>query len=164
MSGINYTPIGIIHTSFNEQSRTPIQGVFSPESIGEVEVYQKYSEGLKDISGFSYIILIYHFHLSRGYTLLKKPFLDNTEKGIFSIRHYDRPNPVGISVVRLNEVKDNRLIISEVDIIDGTPLLDIKPYIPDFDSRDPEQNGWYADAPHLEDYRNRNGIQPPRQA
>ena len=160
MSGINYTPIGIIHTAYKEQSKTPIQGVFSPDSIGEIEVYRQYSEGLKDISGFSYIILIYHFHLSRGYTLLKKPFLDNTEKGIFSIRHYDRPNPIGFSIVRLNEIRENRLIISEVDIIDGTPLLDIKPYIPDFDIKEPEHNGWYADAPHLEDYRNRKGIQP----
>ncbi|MBN2076609.1 MAG: tRNA (N6-threonylcarbamoyladenosine(37)-N6)-methyltransferase TrmO [Dehalococcoidales bacterium] len=160
MSGILYQPIGIIHTSFKEQSKTPIQGVFSPDSVGEVELYQQYSAGLKDISGFSYIILIYHFHLSQGYTLLKKPFLDNEEKGIFSIRHYDRPNPIGISVVRLNEVKENRLTISEVDIIDGTPLLDIKPYIPDFDIKDPEQNGWYADAPNLEDYLNRKGIQP----
>jgi tRNA-Thr(GGU) m(6)t(6)A37 methyltransferase TsaA len=160
MSGIHYQPIGIIHTSFKEQSKTPIQGVFSPDSTGEVEVYQQHSEGLKDISGFSYVILIYHFHLSRGYTLLKKPFLDNTEKGIFSIRHYDRPNPIGISIVRLNEVRDNRLSISEVDIVDGTPLLDIKPYIPDFDIKNPEQKGWYTDAPNLEDYRNRKGIQP----
>jgi tRNA-Thr(GGU) m(6)t(6)A37 methyltransferase TsaA len=160
MSQISYTPIGIIHTPFKTQSETPIQGIFSPDSIGEVELYPQYFEGLKDISDFSYIILIYYFHLSQGYTLLKKPFLDNTEKGIFSIRHYDRPNPIGISVVRLNEVKENRLSISEVDIVDGTPLLDIKPYVTDFDSKNPEQKGWYADALKMDDYRYRKGIQP----
>ena len=160
MSQVMYTQIGIIHTTFKTQAETPIQGVFSPDSVGEIELFQQYSEGLKDISGFSYIILIYHFHLSRGYALRKKPFLDNDEKGIFSIRHYDRPNPIGISVVRLNEVRENRLSISEVDIIDGTPLLDIKPYVPDFDIRNPEKNGWYANAPNREDYRNRKGIQP----
>jgi tRNA-Thr(GGU) m(6)t(6)A37 methyltransferase TsaA len=160
MSGISYEPIGIIHTGFKEQTVTPIQGVFSPESIGEVEVFPQYTEGLKDIAGFSYIILLYHFHLSTGYSLLKRPFLDNEEKGIFSIRHYDRPNSIGISVVGLEKVEGNRLTVSGVDIVDGTPLLDIKPYIPDFDIRQPEKKGWYENAPNMEEYQRTKGIQP----
>jgi len=162
MSAISYEPIGIIHTPYKEQSETPIQGVFSPDSTGDIELYPQYIEGLKELSGFSYIILIYHFHLSRGYSLLKRPFLDNDEKGIFSIKHYERPNPIGISVVRLDEIKGNRLYISEVDIVDGTPLLDIKPYIPDFDVRKPEKTGWHKNAPNLPEYRQRKGIQPPQ--
>ena len=143
---MKYEPIGIIHTPFRENKDTPIQGVFAPDSTGEVEVFPQYIDGLKDIAGFSHIILIYHFHLAEGYSLITRPFLDNEGKGIFSIRHFNRPNPIGISVVRLDNVEGNILTIGEVDIIDGTPLLDIKPYIPDFDVRHNVRKGWYERA------------------
>jgi tRNA-Thr(GGU) m(6)t(6)A37 methyltransferase TsaA len=158
VSQIIYEPIGVIHTLFKEQSKTPVQGVFSPESKGEVEVFSQYLEGLKDIAGFSHLILIYHFHLSKGYSLLTKPFLDNGSKGIFAIRHFKRPNNIGLSVVRLDAVRGNRLEIGEVDIVDGTPLLDIKPYVPDFDNRHNTRVGWYGQASNKTQYEENRGL------
>jgi tRNA (adenine37-N6)-methyltransferase len=142
---IVYKPIGKILTSLKEKTDAPIQGVLAPESRGSVEVFPEFAEGLKDIEGFSHLILIYHFHKSGDYTLLKKPFLDKVERGIFSIRYYSRPNPIGISVVRLLSVNDNILEIAEIDILDGTPLLDIKPYMPKFDIRNDARDGWLKD-------------------
>jgi tRNA-Thr(GGU) m(6)t(6)A37 methyltransferase TsaA len=156
---VMYEPIGTIHTPFKEKTTTPIQGIFAPDSTGEVEVFPQYTDGLKDIAGFSHLILIYHFHLAEGYSLLTKPFLDDESKGIFSIRHFNRPNPIGISVVRLDEVKGNILTIGEVDIIDGTPLLDIKPYMPDFDVRHNVRKGWYERASNIREYERSKGVQ-----
>jgi tRNA-Thr(GGU) m(6)t(6)A37 methyltransferase TsaA len=155
---ITYEPIGVIHTPFKEQANTPIQGVFAPDSKGEVEVFPQYLDGLKDITGFSHLILIYHFHLANGYSLLTKPFLDNESKGIFSIRHFERPNNIGLSVVRLYAVKGNKLEIGEIDIVDGTPLLDIKPYVPDFDNRKNVRVGWYKQASNLSQYERNKGV------
>ncbi len=136
MAKINYEPIGVIHSPFKEQASTPIHGIYAPESRGEVEVFPQYLAGLKDVAGFSHLFLIYHFHLAKGYApLTRAPFLDNASRGIFAIRHFNRPNNIGLSVVRLLAVRDNILEIGEVDVVDGTPLLDIKPYIPDFDNR-----------------------------
>jgi len=158
MQPITYDPIGVIHTPFKEQASTPIQGVFSPESKGEVEVFPRYVDGLKNVTGFSHLILIYHFHLAQGYSLLTKPFLDNESKGIFSIRHFKRPNHIGLSVVRLYEIKENILDIGEVDIVDGTPLLDIKPYVPEFDNRLNMRNGWYKHASNKSEYEQNKGL------
>jgi tRNA-Thr(GGU) m(6)t(6)A37 methyltransferase TsaA len=155
---ITYEPIGVIHTPFKEQASTPIQGVFAPDSKGEVEVFPQYIDGLKDINGFSHLILIYHFHLSKGYSLLTKPFLNKSNKGIFAIRHFKRPNHIGLSVVRLYSVKGSILEIGEVDIVDGTPLLDIKPYVPDFDNRLNVRNGWYEHASNRIEYEQNKGI------
>ncbi len=103
----------------------------------------EYEEGLNDLIGFSHIILIYHLHLSNGYSLRVKPFIDNVKRGVFATRAPKRPNPIGISVVRLENIEGTKIYISDVDIIDGTPLLDIKPYIPNFDNRDDEiRIGW----------------------
>ena len=143
---IKYTPIGIIHSKFTDTKNTPIQGVFARDARAEVEVFPDYAAGLKDIQGFSHLILIYHFHLAEGRSLMTKPFFDKEKKGIFSIRHFNRPNPIGLSVVRLDKVRGNILEISEVDILDGTPLLDIKPYIPEFDHRHDVREGWYEHA------------------
>jgi tRNA (adenine37-N6)-methyltransferase len=143
---INFKPIGIIHTPFSDKENTPIQGCFSPESKGYIELYPEYSGGLKDITGFSHLILIYHFHKSAGYSLLAKPFLDKEQRGIFAIRYCDRPNAIGLSVVKLVQVRENILDISEVDMLDGTPLLDIKPYVPQFDIKESVQDGWYQNA------------------
>lgn len=143
---IIYKPIGRILTSLKGKKDAPIQGVLAPESRGSVEVFPEFAEGLKDIEGFSHLILIYHFHKSGDYKLLMKPFLDEVERGIFSIRHYSRPNSIGISVVRLLSVNDNILEIAEIDILDGTPLLDIKPYMPKFDIRNDARDGWLKDT------------------
>lgn len=112
-------------------------------------MFPEYAAGLKDIDGFSHLILIYHFHLSEGYSLVAKPFLDDEKRGVFSIRHFRRPNPIGVSIVKLDQIKGNVLEISDIDIIDGTPLLDIKPYVDQFDSRADVKSGWVS-SPHLE--------------
>lgn len=142
MENVTYSPIGIIHSSFKNPDDTPIQAIFSNGAKGKVEVYPKYAAGLKNIGGFSHLILLYHFHLVKSYSMISKPFIGNTEKGIFSIRHPERPNPIGISIVRLDNVKENVLEISDVDVIDGTPLIDIKPLVYEFDNRDNIKSGW----------------------
>jgi tRNA-Thr(GGU) m(6)t(6)A37 methyltransferase TsaA len=111
---------------------------------GTVDVFEKYHAGLKDIEGFSHIILIYHFHLSKGYSLEVKPFMDEEAHGIFATRGPARPNPIGISTVHLVKVEGCTLHIEDIDIIDGTPLLDMKPYVPDFDRRGGERVGWLS--------------------
>jgi tRNA-Thr(GGU) m(6)t(6)A37 methyltransferase TsaA len=139
-----YQPIGIIHTEFKDKQDAPIQGIFAREAKGEVEVFPTYVAGLRDIAKFSHLILIYHFHRADGFSLISKPFLEDEEHGIFSIRHFKRPNPIGLSVVKLEGVKRNVLEICEVDILDGTPLLDIKPFVPLFDHRAFAKNGWLS--------------------
>jgi tRNA (adenine37-N6)-methyltransferase len=147
MSGeVTFKYIGIIHTPYREKDKTPIQGCFAPDNEGHIELKQEYAEGLKDIEGFSHLILLYHFNAAEGCNLLAKPFLDKEKKGIFAIRHYNRPNPIGLSIVKLREVKDNILYINGVDMLDGTPLLDIKPYVPQFDIKEKVLDGWYGCA------------------
>ena len=109
---------------------------------GTVEVFPEYVEGLKDLEGFSHIILIYHFHLSKKSLLKVKPFMDDQIHGVFSTRAPSRPNPIGISIVRLIKIEKNILYIQDVDILYGTPLLDIKPYVPEFDVRAADKKGW----------------------
>lgn len=135
------TPIGIIHSPFNTREKTPIQP-FRSNKIGRVEVYNEFAAGLQDIAGFSHITLIYRFHKSRGYRLLVKPFLDNQLRGLFSTRAPRRPNQIGISVVQLVKRKDNVLIVRGIDVLDGTPLLDIKPYVPEFSAAARVKIGW----------------------
>jgi tRNA-Thr(GGU) m(6)t(6)A37 methyltransferase TsaA len=145
-----FTQIGVIHTSFVSKSGTPIQGHLAPESRGTVEVFPEYAKGLKDIEGFSHILLVYCFHESKGYKLLAKPFLEDVERGVFSIRAPRRPNPIGITVVCLDSREGDTLHISGVDMLDGTPLLDIKPYVPVFDHFKDIKSGWlekHADVP-----------------
>jgi len=120
----------------------PIQPVGAKGVSGTIEMQPEYEDGLKDLDGFSHIILIYHFHLSKGYSLQVKPFLDDTRRGIFAIRAPRRPNPIGLSVVRLEKIDGTTLYISNVDIVDGTPLLDIKPCVPDFDCLEDVRIGW----------------------
>lgn len=135
-------PIGIIHSPFTKKEHTPIQPVHS-SAIGSVEVFPEYAQGLKDIEQISHIILLYIFHRSTGYNLLVKPFLDDRLHGLFATRYPARPNQIGISIVRLLSRQDNILKIRGVDVLDGTPLLDIKPYVPDFDVRTDGTVGWY---------------------
>lgn len=136
-------PIGEIHTTFIDKRDTPIQASRST-AIGQVEVYPAYTDGLRDLDGFSHIILLYAFHRSDEYALSVTPFLDDQERGLFATRYPERPNPIGLSIVRLLTVHDNLLDIEGVDMLDGTPLLDIKPYVPEFDVRADVRTGWYA--------------------
>lgn len=141
---IAFKPIGVIHSPHKEISGMPIQPAGALGVAGTVEVFPDYLAGLADLDGFSYILLIYSFHHSNGYELSVTPFLDAEPRGVFATRAPRRPNPVGISVVRLMSVEGNLLQIENVDILDGTPLLDIKPSIPDFDHFESERLGWYA--------------------
>ena len=148
MTEIKYKPIGIIHSPFKEPKGTPIQPAGAKGIDGTVEVFPEYAEGLKDVEGFSHIILIYHFHLSKKSSLKVKPYLDNEVHGVFATRAPSRPNPIGISTVRLLRIEGNILYIQDVDIVDETPLLDIKPYVPEFDIREVERIGWLEEKVH----------------
>jgi tRNA (adenine37-N6)-methyltransferase len=144
MEEIRYRPIGIIHSPFKDIKGMPIQPSGAKGIAGTIEVSQEFIEGLKDLEGFSHIILVYHFHQSQGYALSVKPFLDDNLRGVFSTRAPRRPNPIGISVVELIKVEGNMLYIENADIVDGTPLLDIKPYVPEFDSQKTDRIGWLS--------------------
>ena len=148
MDEIKYKPIGVIHSPFKEPKGTPIQPAGAKGIRGTVEVFPEYAKGLKDVGGFSHLILLYHFHLSQGASLEAKPYMDNQARGVFAMRGPNRPNPIGISVVRLIRIEKNILHIQDVDIVDGTPLLDIKPYVPEFDIREVEKIGWLEKKVH----------------
>lgn len=136
---------GIIYTPFTELEGVLVQAQGGKNINGNVVVFEQYAAGLKDLGGFSHIMLLYHFHRSEGYALEVRPFLDEEPRGLFATRAPRRPNPIGISVVRLIEIKGNKLLIEDVDMLDGTPLLDIKPYVPDFDHRENVCTGWLSD-------------------
>jgi tRNA (adenine37-N6)-methyltransferase len=140
---ILYHPIGIIHTPFKHQKGTPIQSVGGADISATIEIFPEYADGLKDIEGFSHLILIYHMHLVKESHLQVTPFLDCTEHGIFATRAPVRPNPIGLSIVQLKKVEGTLLYIKEIDILDGSPLLDLKPFVPMFDTRDAVTTGWF---------------------
>jgi tRNA-Thr(GGU) m(6)t(6)A37 methyltransferase TsaA len=141
-----FRPIGIIHTPFKELQNMPIQPSGAAGIRGTVELFSEFAEGLKDLDGFSHLILLYHFHESRGYKLIVTPFLDSNPRGLFATRAPKRPNPIGLSTVRLIRIRECSLDIENVDILDGTPLLDIKPYVPEFDHQENCQIGWLEQA------------------
>jgi tRNA-Thr(GGU) m(6)t(6)A37 methyltransferase TsaA len=126
----------------------PLQPAYAQGTKGTVEVYTDFAAGLKDIEGFSYLILIYHFHLSNGYQLIVKPYLDDSMRGVFATRSPKRPNQIGMSVVKLVKLENNIIHIENVDIVDNTPLLDIKPYVPDFDAATDVNIGWINKSKH----------------
>jgi tRNA-Thr(GGU) m(6)t(6)A37 methyltransferase TsaA len=139
---MNIRPIGIIRTPYKDPKKVPIQGKFESSIKGRIELFPKYQPGLKDIEGFSHLILIYYFHRAKKEKILAQPFLEDETHGIFAIRSPIRPNHIGISIVKLEKVADNVITFSEVDILDRTPLLDIKPFISYYDSRKNVKNGW----------------------
>ena len=143
---IIYHPIGIIHTPFKTTEGMPVQASRAKGIKGTIEIMPEYEKGLKDLEGFSHIILLFHFHLSKGYELQVIPFFDDHPRGLFATRAPKRPNPIGISTVALKKVSANILEIEDVDILDGTPLLDIKPYTLEFDGRKDVHTGWLAKA------------------
>ena len=144
---ISLTSIGVIHSPFSDPTKAPIQASRST-ATGSVEVFEQYVAGLSDLKEFSHIFLLYLIDCPQGYTLSVKPFLDDQEHGIFATRYPCRPNPIGLSLVRLLRVDGNRLEIEGIDMLDGVPLLDIKPYVPDFDVRENAQIGWYDRRAH----------------
>lgn len=126
----------------------PIQPGGAQDITGEVEIDKRYQDGLRDLEGFSHIILLYHLHLSQSYDLEVTPFLDTVSHGLFATRAPRRPNPIGLSVVQLLKIDNNILHIQRIDVVDGTPLLDIKPYVPDFDAHTEARTGWLEKTAH----------------
>ena len=146
---MKYQTIGIIHTPFTRLEGMPIQPAGAKGVKGTIELKPEYIKGLKDIEGFSHIILIFHFHLSTGFSLEVIPFMDDKLHGVFTTKAPHRPNPIGLSTVRLIKVVKNILHIEDVDMINGTPLLDIKPFVPKFDNRICEKTGWLTEKKYL---------------
>ncbi len=142
MEQITYRPIGFIRSPHKDPKGTPIQPIAALRIHGQVEILPPYVDGLQDLEGFSYLILLYHFDRVRETKLKVQPFLDNQLRGVFSTRAPVRPNPIGLSTVRLTGIAGNILYIEDVDILDGTPLLDIKPYVDKFDTRVSARQGW----------------------
>lgn len=142
MDRIVMNPIGVIRTPFETLEGMPIQPVGAGQVEGQVVLDPQYADGLADIDGFSHIILIYVFHRAKGFQLKVKPFLENHMRGLFATRAPRRPNPIGLSVVKLLRRKENILQVENIDVVDGTPLLDLKPYVPEFDSPQVTAIGW----------------------
>jgi tRNA (adenine37-N6)-methyltransferase len=146
MASIVYMPIGYIYTPFKKTSGMPIQPVGGHGVRGKIEIFPEFTEGIKDLEGFSHVMLFYHFHMAKDFKLHVTPFLDTKKRGVFATRAPNRPNPVGFSVVKLTSIDKNILYIEDIDIIDQTPLIDIKPFIPDIDipaQSDKIQSGWF---------------------
>ena len=137
-------PIGVIRTPYTDPAGMPIQPTGAAGVCGTVDVFPEYQPGLKDLEGFSHIILLYLFHRSEGFALQVVPFLDVEPRGLFATRAPRRPNPIGLSIVELVRVEGPRLLVRDVDMLDGTPLLDIKPYVPEFDAPKDVRIGWMA--------------------
>lgn len=137
-------PIGIIHSPFRTKEETPVQGALAPEAEGTVEVFEGYAPALQDIETFTHLYLLYRFDRAGEIILARPTFLDDEPHGVFASRHPCRPNGIGLSVVRLIRREGNELLVGGIDVLDGTPLLDIKPYIPRFDCRPEAGEGWLA--------------------
>ena len=140
-------PIGVIHSPFHEKEACPIQPIYAKDASGTVEVYQEYARGLQDLETFSHIYLLYLFDRAGEIKLVRPTFFDDTPHGIFASRHPCRPNGIGISIVNLIGRAGNVLTVKGIDVLDHTPLIDIKPYVPRFDTVSQASNGWVGSTP-----------------
>lgn len=143
---ITYRAIGVIRSGHQLPEKTPIQPAYAWGCQGRAEIFPEYAQGLRDLDGFSHLYLMYHFHRADEMRLIVKPFLQDLERGVFSTRAPCRPNAIGLSVVALERIEGNVLYLDGVDILDGTPLLDIKPYTAKFDHVATTRNGWQDDV------------------
>jgi len=143
---IVYHPIGRLVTPFERPEEMPIQPCSTTVKKGHAVIFEDFVNGLKDLTMFSHVVLIYHLHKQSGVSLLVKPFLDIEEHGIFATRAPARPNPIGMSVVKLLGIEGNILFFENLDMLNDTPLLDIKPYVPEFDRPDNPSTGWLSKA------------------
>ena len=143
---VTYRPIGVIHSPFKDLEDMPIQPAGEASAPGSIEIFSDFVAGLKDLEGFSHVILLYHLHQVRSFKLTVTPFLDSQPRGVFATRAPTRPNPIGLSVVKLTRIEGNRLDVENLDILDGTPLLDLKPYVPEFDRQPKARIGWLEHA------------------
>jgi len=142
MDEIRLKPIGVIRSPFKDPRGAPIQATNGQGVRGFAEVFEEYAEGLDDLDGFSHVVLICHLHLARQTNLKVTPFLDTVLRGVFSTRAPSRPNHLGLTIARLVRIEGNTLHLEDLDIVDGTPLLDIKPYVPRLDQRQGAKLGW----------------------
>jgi tRNA-Thr(GGU) m(6)t(6)A37 methyltransferase TsaA len=157
------SPIGIIHSEHARPEETPIQPAYAEGCPGTVVLYPQFAAGLKDIEGFSHLFLLYHLHRSGPCKLVVTPFLDDTPRGLFATRHPCRPNGIGLSIVRLVRREGATLFLEDVDILDGTPLLDIKPFLPACDIPTDTRGGWTEGLdPQESRRRGRRGYRGPR--
>ncbi|MEA1979244.1 MAG: tRNA (N6-threonylcarbamoyladenosine(37)-N6)-methyltransferase TrmO [Chloroflexota bacterium] len=143
---ITFKAIGLIRSPFQDLEAMPIQPTSKASGPGKVEIFPEYQDGLKDLEGFSHVILLYHMHAVREQSLTVTPFLDSSPRGLFATRAPTRPNPIGLSIVKLIRVEDSVLYVEDLDVLDGTPLLDLKPYVPEFDHRPEARIGWLENA------------------
>ena len=144
MDSVTFSPVGIVHSPHKDLVGMPVQPPSAAGIAGEIEILPEFAEGLLDIDGFSRLMVFYHLHKSAGPLLTATPFLDVVPHGVFASRIPRRPNALGFSVVRLLSRDGNILHIADVDILDGTPVLDIKPYVPEFDAYPDASSGWFA--------------------
>lgn len=148
MNNIIYQPIGVVHSPFTKPEGTPIQPAADKDTAAVIEIFTGFSEGLSDLEHFSHIYVFFHMHLAGENGLTVIPFLDTNPHGVFATRSPGRPNPIGISVVCLEKIEGNKLFVKNIDILDGSPVLDIKPYIPQFDVFQTTKNGWFEEHAH----------------
>lgn len=149
-TAMSFRPIGVLHSEHRVAAQTPIQPVYAKGCLGRAEVFPEFADGLADLEGFSHVYIIYHFHQAPAPKLKVKPFLQDVERGVFATRAPARPNPIGISIVELVRREGNVLYLDGVDVLDGTPLLDIKPYTAKFDRVDTTRNGWQDEIDETE--------------
>ena len=142
---IEITPIGVIRTPFDSSDEIPIQSIKS-KTVGDAELSPEYKEGLESLNGFSHAILVYWFHKAKPFSLKVKPFLDTKDRGLFATRAPSRPNPIGLSIVKIIQIDENRIQFEGADMLDKTPLIDIKPFVPEFDNRLDAVSGWLAES------------------
>ncbi len=140
---ITYRPIGIVHSPFLKAEGTPIQPAAAMNTEAIIEIFPEFCEGLVDLEHFSHIFILFHLHRATKRDLKVIPFLDTKPHGVFATRSPGRPNSIGVSVVFLNKIEGNKLYVQNIDILDGSPVLDIKPYIPKFDVFETSKNGWF---------------------
>ena len=139
---MSFRPIGVLRSEHRVAAQTPIQPVYARGCLGRAEVFPEFAEGLTDLEGFSHVYIIYHFHQAQPAKMKVKPFMQDVEHGVFATRAPARPNPIGISIVELVRREDNVLYLDGLDVLNGTPLLDIKPYTARFDRIETTRNGW----------------------
>ncbi len=157
MQTVQYQPIGVISSPFKGPVRVPRQAAGALEVRATIEVFEEFSEGLKDLDGFSHIVVLFHLHLVVNPSLVAHPPWDGKAHGVFATRSPHRPNPIGVSIVRLDRIDGNVLHISGVDMIDGSPVLDIKPYVPELNPSEPVRVGWLSDGKAEGMIRSRSG-------
>ncbi len=143
MKEIVYIPIGIIHSPYNENDDAPVQPVYANDTLATLEIFDQYEKGLKDLDGFDHLVLLFHLNRISGYSLQVVPHFDSNRRGVFATRSPSHPNSIGLSIVKLVNVKNNIITVKGIDALDKTPLLDIKPYIQHLDYREKVEQGWW---------------------